>query len=97
MTFAHLSIQPQITNSKYDSQFEAGNFKLNEKDFPASITLFNEVFFSNILRLMDKLMPGKINWSDKTFQTPKIDAMRVMRERERIALFNKMTVEYGVS
>ena len=46
---------------------------------------------------MDKLMPGKINWSDKTFQTPKIDAMRVMRERERIALFNKLTVEYGVA
>ena len=46
---------------------------------------------------MDKLIPGRINWSDKTFQTPKIDAMRIMRERERIALFNKLTVEYGVA
>jgi len=45
---------------------------------------------------MDKLMPGKINWSDKTFQVPKIEAMRIMRERERIAMFSKLVQEYGV-
>ena len=42
-------------------------------------------------------MPGKINWSNKTFQVPKIEGMRVMRERERIALFLKYVQEYGVS
>ena len=46
--------------------------------------------------MMDVLTPGKVNWNDKTFQTPKIEAMRIMRERERIALFSKMTVNYGV-
>lgn len=46
---------------------------------------------------MDKLMPGKVNWSDKTFQVPKIEAMRVMRERERIAMFTKLAQEYGIS
>ena len=39
---------------------------------------------------------GKINWSDKTFQVPKIEAMRLMRERERIAIFTKLVVEFGV-
>ena len=56
----------------------------------ANIHLFN---FS---RLIDKLYPGKINWNEKTFQTPKIEAMRVMRERERIAMFSKLVVEYGI-
>jgi len=47
-------------------------------------------------RLIDKLSPGKINWNDKTFQVPKIEAMRIMRERERIAMFSKLVQEYGV-
>jgi len=50
----------------------------------------------SVSRLMDKLSPGKINWSDKTFQVPKIEAMRIMRERERIAMFTKLVQEYGV-
>jgi len=50
----------------------------------------------DMCRLIDKLMPGKINWGDKTFQVPKIEAMRVMRERERIAMFTKLVQEYGV-
>src|SRR6218665_2674003 len=48
-------------------------------------------------RLMDSLFPGKINWNDKMFQTPKIEAMRTMRERERIAQFSKMVQEFGVT
>jgi len=50
-----------------------------------------------LCKLIDKLYPGKINWSDKTFQVPKIDAMRVMRERERISMFTKLVQEYGVA
>ena len=50
-----------------------------------------------VRRLMDKLSPGKINWNDKTFQVPKIEAMRIMRERERIAMFTKLVQEYGVA
>lgn len=51
----------------------------------------------NILcTLIDKLYPGKINWQDKTFQPAKIEAMRIMRERERIAMFSKLVQEYGV-
>jgi hypothetical protein len=50
-----------------------------------------------LCKLIDKLYPGKINWSDKTFQVPKIEAMRIMRERERIAMFTKLVQEYGVS
>jgi len=50
-----------------------------------------------LCKLIDKLYPGKIQWSDKTFQPAKIDAMRVMRERERIAMFTKLVQEYGVS
>lgn len=42
-------------------------------------------------------MPGKINWGDKTFQPAKIEAMKIMRERERIAMFSKLVQEYGVS
>jgi len=45
---------------------------------------------------MDKLSPGKINWNDKTFQIPKIEAMRIMRERERIAMFSKLVQQFGV-
>jgi hypothetical protein len=50
-----------------------------------------------LCKLIDKLYPGKINWGDKTFQVPKIEAMRIMRERERIAMFSKLVQEYGVS
>lgn len=50
-----------------------------------------------LCKLIDKLYPGKVNWSDKTFQVPKIEAMRIMRERERIAMFSKLVQEYGVS
>jgi hypothetical protein len=49
-----------------------------------------------ICKLIDKLYPGKISWTDKTFQPAKIEAMRVMRERERIATFSKLVQEYGV-
>lgn len=49
-----------------------------------------------LCKLIDKLHPGKINWNDKTFQVPKIEAMRIMRERERIAMFTKLAQEYGV-
>lgn len=49
-----------------------------------------------LLKLADKLVPGKINWNDKMFQTPKIEAMKVMRERERIAKFNGMVGEFGI-
>lgn len=49
-----------------------------------------------LLKLADKLVPGKINWNDKMFQTPKIEAMKVMRERERIAKFGTMIMEFGV-
>lgn len=49
-----------------------------------------------LCKLIDKLYPGKINWNDKTFQIPKIEAMRIMRERERIAMFTKLVQEYGV-
>lgn len=47
-------------------------------------------------RLIDRLYPGKVNWQDKTFQVPKIEAMKIMRERERIAIFSKLVQEYGV-
>jgi len=50
-----------------------------------------------MFRLIDRLMPERINWNDKTFQTPKIEAMRIMRERERIAMFSRLVQEYGVS
>jgi len=49
-----------------------------------------------LCKLIDKLSPGKINWGDKSFQPAKIEAMRVMRERERIAMFSKLVQEYGV-
>eukprot|EP00918_Siedleckia_nematoides_P064276 GHVU01139748.1.p1 GENE.GHVU01139748.1~~GHVU01139748.1.p1 ORF type:complete len:209 (-),score=24.63 GHVU01139748.1:228-854(-) len=50
-----------------------------------------------LCRLMDKLMPGKVNWKDKTFQVPKIEAMKIMRERERISMFGKLVQEFGVA
>jgi len=50
-----------------------------------------------LCKLVDALMPGKVNWADKTFQPAKIDAMRIMRERERIAMFTRLVQEYGVS
>jgi hypothetical protein len=50
-----------------------------------------------LLKLIDHLYPGHVNWSDKMFQTPKIEAMRVMRERERIATFSRLVQEYGVA
>ena len=46
---------------------------------------------------MNHITPGKINFNDKMFKTPKIDAMRVMRERERIADFTKRNTEFGVT
>jgi len=49
-----------------------------------------------LCQLIDRLSPGKVNWSDKTFQVPKIEAMKIMRERERIAIFSKLVQEYGV-
>lgn len=49
-----------------------------------------------LCQLIDRLFPGKVNWSDKTFQVPKIEAMKLMRERERIAIFSKLVQEYGV-
>ena len=51
----------------------------------------------NASRLVDKLLPDTINWNDKMFQTPKIEAMRVMRERERIATFTRLVQTFGVS
>ena len=45
---------------------------------------------------MDKIDPGSVNWNDKTFQIPKIEAMKIARERERIAKFNNWVVKYGV-
>lgn len=50
-----------------------------------------------LCKLMDTLIPGCIKWTDKTFQVPKIEAMRIMRERERIATFNKHVQAYGVA
>ena len=46
---------------------------------------------------MDKLQPRSVNWQDKMFQTPKIEAMKVMRERERIALFSSLARKFGVA
>jgi len=50
-----------------------------------------------LCKLIDKLYPGKIQWTDKTFQPAKIDAMRIMRERERISTVTKLVQDYGVS
>jgi hypothetical protein len=50
-----------------------------------------------LCKLVDKLIPGRVKWNEKTFQVPKIEGMRVMRERERIAMFNKAVTDYGVS
>jgi len=50
-----------------------------------------------LCKLIDRLYPGHISWSDKMFQTPKIEAMRVMRERERIATFTRLVQEFGIS
>lgn len=52
---------------------------------------------SCVLRLFDSVCPGKVNWNDKMFQVPKIEAMRIMRERERIAQFTKFVQEFGVT
>ena len=64
----------------------------------ASHDHFHELLKDGLVlcRLIDTLFPGKINWNDKTFQTPKIEAMRIMRERERIAMFTRLVQEYGV-
>jgi len=50
-----------------------------------------------LCKLMDKLVPGCVKWTNKTFQVPKIEAMRIMRERERIAMFSKEIIAYGVA
>ena len=66
---------------------------------PAALLVLTELIPLLIpfcFRLIDKLLPGKINWNDKTFQVPKIEAMKVMRERERIAMFTKCSQEFGV-
>jgi len=64
----------------------------------ASHDHFHELLKDGLIlcQTIDQLIPGKINWNDKTFQTPKIEAMRIMRERERIAMFSKLVVEYGI-
>jgi len=50
-----------------------------------------------LCKLIDKLMDSSaINWKEKTFQPCGIPAMRTMRERERIAMFNKLVQEFGV-
>lgn len=49
-----------------------------------------------LCKLIDKLYPGKIQWGDKSFQPAKIEAMKVMRERERISTFTRLVQEYGV-
>ena len=54
---------------------------------------YSSCFFS--LRLINKLT-GKVNVSDKMFKDPPNEAMRKMRERERIALFTKLCQDYGV-
>merc|ERR1712170_179808 len=70
----------------------------NYDQIDASHDNFHELLKDGLIlcRLIDTLFPGKINWNDKTFQTPKIEAMRIMRERERIAMFTKLVQEYGV-
>ena len=65
-------------------------------DAPLCMVRLCNCCFNDTSRLIDKLSPGKINWNDKTFQVPKIEAMRIMRERERIAMFSKLVQEYGV-
>ncbi|KAK2181589.1 hypothetical protein NP493_391g02035 [Ridgeia piscesae] len=59
---------------------------------------FHELLYDGLLlsKLIDALYPGHINWNDRTFQTPKIEAMRMMREKERIASFNNLVQEFGV-
>lgn len=70
----------------------------NPDQIDSSADKFHELLKDGMIlcKLIDKLYPGKINWNEKTFQTPKIEAMRVMRERERIAMFTKLVTEYGV-
>lgn len=70
---------------------------------PDSIDASPESFYSLLhngrilCKLIDTLMPGCINWTIKTFAAdPKIEAMRIMCERERIALFTKNVLKYGV-
>lgn len=69
-----------------------------ERDIDASPNAFYNTLRDGTLlcKLIDTLYPGKINWNEKTFQTPKIEAMRLMRERERITMFTKLVQEYGV-
>jgi len=50
-----------------------------------------------LCKLMDAIQSGSVNWNDKTFQVPKIEAMKIARERERIAKFNNWVVKYGIS
>lgn len=72
-------------------------------DDPKAIDPSHDNFYSLLgdglilLKLIDAIEPGKINWNDKMFQTPKIEAMRVMRERERIATFSRLVQELGVT
>jgi len=70
----------------------------DEASIDASPDNFHEILHDGMIlcKVMDKLVPGTINWENKTFQVPKIEAMRIMRERERIAMFNKHVHTYGV-
>jgi hypothetical protein len=68
-------------------------------DIDASQDFFHKTLGDGMVlcKLIDSLSPGKVNWKDKTFQVPKIDAMRIMRERERISMFNKLVIGFGVA
>jgi len=70
----------------------------NADSIDASADSFYDLLHDGMIicKVIDALCPGKINWNNKTFQVPKIEAMRIMRERERIAMFTKHVVEYGV-
>lgn len=70
----------------------------DEASIDASQDGFYDVLHDGIIlcKVMDKLIPGCIPWDNKTFQVPKIEAMKIMRERERISMFNKHVVSYGV-
>lgn len=76
----------------------AGEIADRQEDIDAVPNAFYNTLKDGILlcKLIDAVYPGKINWNDKTFQTPKIDAMRIMRERERITMFTRLVQEFGV-
>ncbi|ESO10819.1 hypothetical protein HELRODRAFT_97044 [Helobdella robusta] len=69
------------------------------EEIDASHDNFHELLGDGVilLKLMDRLCPDHINWNDKMFQKARIEAMQLMRERERIATFTKLAQEYGVT